>query len=147
VSTPDLESLRATLVGMPLPGGSFEVPPYRAWISHAAMNSPTIQAGTLHPVWILLGSLQGMGVPMDYFAHLVAADPSTAVLGEITVEQYRALEDSRAYSVVGRISNIERRTGRRGILDFLDFQLEVFDAEERVASSTQTFIFPRQDTA
>jgi hypothetical protein len=147
VSTPDLESLRAKLVGKPLPGGSFEVPAYRAWISHAAMNSPAMRAGVLHPVWIVLGSLHGMGVPMDYFAHLMTADPATAVLGEITVEQYRTLEDSRAYSVVGQISKVERRTGKRGVLDFLDFQLDVFDAEQRVASSTQTFIFPRQDTA
>jgi hypothetical protein len=148
VAIPDLEELRARVVGVRLPGGSFQVPEYERWLSHDAMLAPPLPDGVLHPVWILLGVLRGMGTSIEDLVGLVDADPEDGVLfGETTLDQHTPLRAGVAYAVTGRVTDVQRRTGRRaGTMDLLTFELTVHEPAGTVAAvSVQTFIILRSE--
>jgi hypothetical protein len=148
MTVPDFDELRAQLVGRTFPGGTFRVEEYERWLSHDAMRSPRIAGAVLHPVWVMLGALRGMGLTIDELTALAGAghDDGT-VFGETLLEQHRPLEAGVDYSVRGGIAEFVRRVGRRaGTMDMMTFRLELVDASDHVvAVSEQTFIFPRRD--
>lgn len=146
LAIPEIEELRASLVGHELPGGTFSVAPHERWLSHEAMKSPALAEPELHPVWILLGCLRGMGVSIDELVALAGMEPDSGVLfGETEVDQRLPLRAGIDYRVRGGIVDIERRHGRKaGIFDVMTFAMEILDPSgEVVAANSQSFILMR----
>jgi hypothetical protein len=148
MTMPDIDVLRQRLVGHSFPGGVFRVESYERWLSHDAMRSPVIAGTALHPVWVMLGALRGMGLTIDELTALgeAGAEDGT-VFGETLLEQRRPLQSGVEYTVRGGVTDIVRRVGRRaGTMDMMTFRLELQDPTGRTAAvSEQTFIFPRKD--
>lgn len=147
---PLFEQRRARLVGYRFPGGEFRVQPHERWLSHDAMLSHDIPEPTLHPSWILLGGLRGMGMSIDDLIRLADSDPEAGVVfGEAELEQYEPLVADRRYLVTGEITDMRRRTSQRaGVIDLLDFRLDIrTEAGDLAASHTETFVFPRSEGA
>lgn len=145
---PDVTRLERQVVGHRLPGGSFEIAEYERWLGHDAMLAPSLPPGLLHPVWILLGALRGMGVSTEELIELAEGAPDDGVLfGETTLEQHIPLQAGLRYAVTGQVTGLTRRTGRRaGIMDLLTFELSLSDPDGALAAvSTQTFIIMRAD--
>ena len=150
MSEPDdiFEARRERLVGYRLPGGEFRVQPHERWLSHDAMLNPGIPEPLLHPSWILLGGLRGMGMSIDDLIRLADSDPESGVVfGETELEQFRPLVADQRYLVSGEITDLRRRTTQRaGVIDLLDFRLDIRnESGELVASHTETFFFPRSE--
>lgn len=143
---PDLARLRQRVVGHRLPGGSFEIADYERWLGHDAMLAPALPPGVLHPVWILLGALRGMGVSTEELIGLAEATPADGVLfGETTMEQHTPLRSGVPYRVTGAVTGLDRRAGRRaGTMDVLTFELSLTDPDGALAAvSTQAFLIMR----
>ncbi len=146
----DADALRERLVGRPFPGGTFTVPEHERWLAHDAIQAPELPAPLLHPVWILMGALRGMGMALDDLIELAEATPEDGVLfGETEIEQRTPLRSGVAYSVVGEITEVVRRQGRRaGPFDVLSFELRIAEPSGAVAAvSRQSFVFPRRAEA
>jgi hypothetical protein len=144
----DAEELRRRLVGHRFPGGSFRVAEYERWLSHDAMQAGDLQPPVLHPVWILLGALRGMGITIEELIELADATPEDGVVfGETTLDQRRPLERDVDYAVRGEIVDVQRKQGRRGPFDLVTFELQLDDATGPVAVNRQTFVFPRAEAA
>lgn len=146
---PELAELRARLIGHEFPGGEFSVEEHERWLSHEAMKSPPIKPPLLHPVWVLLGSLRGMGMTIEELVALADVSPDGVLFGETELEQLEPLRTGVRYAVSGRIVSLERRQGKRaGTFDVLAFRMEISgtgDDEGRLAaSSTQSFLIMRQ---
>ena len=99
---------------MHFPGGTFVVEDYERWLSHDAMQAPTLPDGVLHPAWIVLGALRGMGITLDDFIELAGATPDDGVVfGETDYEQHALLRSDTEYTVRGGIASVTRREGKR----------------------------------
>lgn len=147
---PDLDRLRQKVIGHRLPGGDFEVADYERWLGHDAMLAPPLPDGVLHPVWIMLGALRGMGVEIDELVGLAEARPEDGVLfGETTLEQRVPLRSGVRYTVTGEVTDLTRRVGRRaGMMDLFTFELSIHDPDGALAAvSRQTFVIMRSGGA
>ena len=132
------------LVGHRLPGGSFRVEHYERVISHAAVGAPAIDVPWLHPVWVMLGALRGMGIDLGHVFALASASEDGVLFGEAELEQFEPLRAGVEYQVQGRVADMVRRQGRRaGPFDLLTLELEILDGESRVAVARQSFVIPR----
>jgi hypothetical protein len=141
----DFDELRRRVVGRPLPGGTFSVAEYERWLSHDALQSPPLPDGVLHPVWVLLGALRGMGLTLEELT-AIADGGEGSLFGETELEQREPLRSDVVYSVRGSITDLVRRQTRKmGIVDFLTFRLEILEPGGALAAaSTQVFILPRE---
>jgi hypothetical protein len=142
------EARRERLVGYKFPGGEFRVQPHERWLSHDGMRSVDIPEPILHPSWILLGGLRGMGISIDDLIRLADSEPDAGVVfGETELEQFEPLIADQRYLVSGEITDLRRRVSQRaGVIDLLDFRLDIKnEAGDLVASHTETFAFPRGD--
>lgn len=141
------ESFRERVVGTRFPGGVFTVEEYERWLSHDAMHAPALPDGMLHPVWVLLGALRGMGLTTDELTAIADAGAHDGTLfGETELEQLQPLRAGVAYTVRGGVTDLVRRDSRRaGRIDLMTFRLEIVTPDGEVAAvSVQTFIFPRR---
>ena len=144
---PSIADLEQRLVGHAFPGGTFVVEDYERWLSHDAMQAPALPDGVLHPAWIVLGALRGMGITLDDFIELAGATPDDGVVfGETDYEQHALLRSDTEYTVRGGIASVTRREGKRaGAFDVIVIELTVEDpAGAAVAVSRQSFIFFRE---
>ena len=151
----EFDSLRERIVGYELPGGTFDVAEYERWLSHDALKSPRLGAGILHPVWILVGALRGMGISTEQLLEVAGARTDDGVLfGETTLRQSRPLLADTTYQVEGEITSLTRRQGQRaGVMDLMVFVLRILDpqdgdpADRVIAEASQTYILMRGQTA
>jgi hypothetical protein len=144
---PSIADLEQRLVGHALPGGTFVVEDYERWLSHDAMQAPELPDGVLHPAWIVLGALRGMGITIDDLIELAAATPDDGVVfGETDYEQHAVLRSDTEYTVRGGVKSVTRRDGKRaGAFDVVVIELVIEDRAGVVAAvSRQSFIFFRQ---
>ena len=143
--------LRSRLNGLALPGGTFHVAGHERWLSHEAMQSPAVEAPFLHPVWILLGGLRGMGLTLEALMDLARPGPGdTTLLGETEVEQHVPLRADVDYTVTGSVAGLTRKKGQRsGTLDIMTVRLEISEpvSGELVAASRQAFLITRRADA
>ncbi len=92
--------MRDRVIGLRFPGGTFRVEEYERRLSHEAMKSPPIAAPYLHPVWILLGGLRGMGLTTEELVAIAGVGSSDGTLfGETEVEQLAPLQAGVDYAV------------------------------------------------
>jgi hypothetical protein len=135
--------------GKAVPGGTFRVEEYERVISHDALAAPPLEPPLLHPVWAILGALRGMGTDLaDVFA-LVDASEDGTLFGEAELEQLRPLRAGVDYAVLGGVTDVVRREGRRaGAFDVLTLRLEIVEpGGESAAVVSQAFIIPRGQDA
>lgn len=138
--------LERRLTGHAFPGGTFVVEEYERWLAQDAMQAVVPVAPLLHPVWVVLGALRGMGVTIDELMELADARPTDGVVfGETELRQVTPLRADASYRVRGGVTSIVRRTGKRaGVFDALTFELEILDPDGALAAvSSQTFIIRR----
>jgi hypothetical protein len=147
VNDDGFDELRSRVVGTQLPGGTFSVAEYERWLSHDAMQSPPLPDGLLHPVWVLLGGLRGMGMTLEELTAIADAGQGT-LFGETEIEQLQPLRTGVVYSVRGAITDLKRRESQRlGLMDLMTFRIEILDpAGDTAAVSIQVFILPRRGT-
>jgi hypothetical protein len=144
---PRITDLEQRLVGRPFPGGTFVVEDYERWLSHDAMQAPPLPAGVLHPAWIVLGALRGMGLTIDELTELAGATPDDGVVfGETDYEQHALLRSDTEYTVRGGVTSVTRREGKRvGAFDVVVLELTIEDPDGALAAvSRQSFIFFRE---
>jgi hypothetical protein len=144
---PSIADLERRLVGHAFPGGPLVVEDYERWLSHDAMQAPPLPAGVLHPAWIVMGALRGMGVTLEELIELAGATPEGGVVfGETDYEQHAPLRSDSPYTVRGGVASVTRREGRRaGTFDVLVIELTIEDGDGApVAVSRQSFIFFRE---
>ena len=78
------------------------------------MQAPPLPAGVLHPAWIVLGALRGMGITLDELIELAGATPDDGVVfGETDYEQHDLLRSDTPYAVRGAVTSVTRREGKR----------------------------------
>jgi len=143
---PSVADLEQRLVGHTFPGGTFVVEDYERWLSHDALQSVPLPDGVLHPVWIVLGALRGMGITIDDLIELAAASPDDGVVfGETDYEQHALLRSATEYTVRGGITSVTRRKGKSaGVFDVVVIELTIVGADGAIAAiSRQSFIFFR----
>jgi hypothetical protein len=144
-----LQELEA-LVGTPFPGGSYTIEPYRHWLFVDASGAEPGRTGVAHPMEVYYGALAGMGLSVDELFALVGASADDGpMFGEATIELRSQLEIGATYTVSGSIVDITRKEGRKaGVFDIVTFRLELADERGSLAAvSTNSFIFPRRETA
>jgi hypothetical protein len=149
VSAGGFAELEARLVGHPFPGGTFLVEEFERWLSHDGLQAPDIPPPTLHPVWVVLGALRGMGMTIEQLIELADATPDDGVVfGETWLEQHRPLQAGVEYTVSGGVTSLVRRQGKRaGLFDVLTFELELCEpGGETAAVSSQSFVIRRGRT-
>jgi len=136
------------VVGRPFPGGSYTIEPYRHWLMTDAVGGPATSTGEASAMEVYYGALAGMGMTVDGLFALVGASAADGpMFGEAEIEQRRPLQIGATYRVSGAITSVQRKHGRRaGVFDIVEFRLELTDERgEHVATSTNSFIFPRRD--
>jgi hypothetical protein len=145
-SSPDVDDLRAALVGHQFPGATVSIDPYEAWLGHEAMCVPHRADGVLDPLWILVVGLRGMGVGIGGVIELGHLGPGDGVLfGGLGLEQHVPLRVGVAYRVSGAITGVERHTGKRaGVFDQVTFALDICDEIGALhARASNSFLFRR----
>lgn len=145
MSDAEFAELRDRVVGTLFPGGTFTVAEYERWLSHEAMQSPPLPVGVLHPVWVVLGALRGMGLTLEELTAIADAGEGN-MFGETEFEQREPLRTGIVYSVRGAVTDLARRETRTmGRIDLMTFRIEIIDpAGAVVAVSVQVFILPRR---
>ncbi|MFN8224796.1 MAG: hypothetical protein U0R50_16300 [Gaiellales bacterium] len=146
MTSPGIAELKRSLEGHVFPGGEFVVEDYERWLSHDAMQAAPLPEGVLHPVWILLGALRGMGVTLDELIELGGSSPDDGVVfGETDYEQHAPLRTGVTYRVSGGVKSVTRRAGKQGgVFDVLVVELRIDEAGGAPAAvSRQSFIFFR----
>jgi hypothetical protein len=139
----DFEALQARVVGYQLPGGVFTVADYERFLSHDAMKSPKLPAGVLHPTWVLLGALRGMGMTMEEVSEVAGATEDDVVMfGQSTIDQLVPLRSEISYTVAGEIRSLTQKQGKRGgTMHSYEVELTISTADgQRCAVSSQTFL-------
>lgn len=143
---PDVDDLRAALVGYRFPGATVRIDPYEAWLGHDAMCVPHHDGGLLDPLWILVVGLRGMGIGIGGVIELGRAGPDDSVLfGGLELEQDVPLRASADYRVSGAITGVERHAGKRaGVFDQVTFTLDIrAETGMLAARATNSFLFRR----
>jgi hypothetical protein len=138
----------AHVAGHRFPGGRTSVPGWmnRLWCDAVAAATDT--APTVHPVLVYYAAVEGSGVTFaDIFALLDGTLESGIMVGEQRLDLRAPVEVGREYAVEGGIVDVERKEGRRaGVFDIATFELRLLadGADEPVAVSTTSFVFPRR---
>jgi hypothetical protein len=143
------DDLRARLVGLEFPVGSFEVPGYEDWIARVCVGAPPSADGLLHPGSVLWGALRGSGFDLDRIIGLCGASWDDGVLfGETSVEQLRPMCAGVRYAVRGRFLDVERRAGRQiAEFDLVTYEMRIELEDVLVGRCTNAFVIPRRSAA
>lgn len=147
---PDLDMLRARLVGLAIGGEPVTVRPHEGVIGHRALGWSADDDPNLHPVWATLLGLRGMDLSFERLFELAEGSAEDGIyFGEAGVELRRVLEVGSTYRVSGQITDLVRRRGRKaGTFDVLTFELYLRTQEGEVAATaSNSFVFVRRDAA
>ena len=143
---PDVDELRAVLVGHRFPGATVRIEEYEAWLGHDAMCVPHRDDGRLDPLWILVVGLRGLGIGIGGVIELGRPGPADSVLfGGLELEQEVPLRTGVDYRVSGAITGVERHVGQRaGVFDQITFTLDIRAGTGGLAArATNRFLFRR----
>ena len=142
----DIEVLRAELLGRALPEGSYAVQDYEAWLTADVLGSPELPAGTLHPMFLFIAGMCGVGYSVqDLFdlAHCAAQDGP--MIGETDIVQHRSLRVGERVTVRTEVVGVDRKQGGSGTFDLVKVQHTVIDAGGLlVGAVADTHVFPRK---
>jgi hypothetical protein len=143
------EELNA-LVGTPFPGGTYTAEPYVNWLTCDCVLAPELSAsGAAHPLLFYLAAQAGIGLSLtELFALCRGSSEDGPMLGEWGMEVNRPVQVGADYAVVGGITGVVRKTGRKtGVFDIVRFELQLrstADSAEPDAIVHSSFIYPRR---
>lgn len=142
----DLDELRRRLVGLELPVGTYRVPPHEAWLTADAFGSPPLPDGSLHPMFVFLASLAGVGYDIPHLWDLAGVTTDDGpMIGEMDLEQHRALRVDEVLTVHSTITDVVRKQGASGTFDALTVEVRLVDESgATVGRVRNTHIYPRR---
>ena len=137
------------LVGTQIPGGSYRIRPEDHAKAVAAVHAGDWEFDVAHPMYAHLANHCGMGWELTEFFELVGADLDSGVMyGQGVLTYHRPIRIGVDYEVRGHIASAERKSGSRaGTFDLVTLHLELVDDDGLVATSDETFVFPRGEDA
>lgn len=134
-------------IGRPLPGGTYTIEPWKAWLTHDAVLAPEDRE-VAHPIFVFLAATGGMGLSWDeLFAWFGSSSADGPMFGDCQMEFIRPLLIGSTYQVSGVIESVVRKHGRRaGVFDLVNYLLELHDDEgQLVATCRNSLVLPRRD--
>jgi acyl dehydratase len=149
---PFTEDELAARVGRELPGGTYTIEPWRAWlVADAVLAEPPAlkdaEGQVAHPLFAWLAATGAMGITWDeLFSWFGATAADGPVFGEHETTLHRPLRIGATYRVSGRIVSAERKVGRRtGPFDVVGYALDLHDTGGgHVATCWNSIVFPRR---
>ncbi|MEM7610412.1 MAG: hypothetical protein AAF270_01960 [Pseudomonadota bacterium] len=135
------------LIGYTLPVGSYRVALHESWLANDAMYAAQSDVTTLHPMFLYFAAIRGMGLTLEELFALFGASASDGpMLGETEISQERSMHVDTAYTVHGKIADVQRKHGARvATMDLVtvDFEIRLGDSEP-VGRVGSVFVFRRQ---
>jgi hypothetical protein len=144
MTAPGFESLPGT----PLTEGTFLIAPEdEALVQEVVGGEAGIDAGA-HPLWAYIAPQRGIGTSVAEICRLADFDVNDGpMLGSSHLEYHGQLQLGVTYRVTGEVIGIERKQGRIGTFDVLEFREDLLDGDDAlIASSTSTYILPRRSS-
>lgn len=144
MTAPGFESLPGTA----LPEGTFTISPEDAQRVIEVVGGDPPRGGEAHPLWAYVAPQRGIGISVGDICRLAEFDIADGpMLGSSHLEYHAPIEVDVPYRVTGEVLGIERKHGRSGTFDVLEFREELRSQDGRtVAASTSTYILPRKET-
>jgi hypothetical protein len=142
---PSLESLRESLVGRALPGGSIRIERHESAIADHAVRATDDAGAVAHPIWFVIASLRGMGITVEELCELCGqAEGDTLLFGGVEVEQRVALEVGAEYVTDASVVGVERKTTRSGnLIDSVSVVVRMRAGTELHGDVTSHYLFKR----
>jgi hypothetical protein len=137
------------LPGTPLPEGTFTITGEDdARVLHVVGGTARGDSEA-HPLWAYIAPQRGIGISVADICALADFDVNDGpMLGSSHLEYHGTIEVGVPHRVTGEVLSIERKQGRSGVFDILEFREDLrTEAGERVASCTSTYILPRRETS
>lgn len=144
MTTPGFESLPGTA----LPNGTFTITAEDEQRLLAVVGSEPSPCGEAHPLWAYVAPQRGIGISVAGICKLADFDVNDGpMLGSSHLEYFGRIEVDVPYRVLGEVLGMERKHGRTGTFDVLEFREELRSPDGRaIAASTSTYILPRRET-
>src|SRR5579875_902865 len=118
------------LPGTPLAQGSFTITDEDERRVIEVIGGETPGAGQAHPLWAYIAPQRGIGTSVAEICALADFDVADGpMLGSSHLEYHRPLRVGVPYRVTGEVLGIERKSGRIGTFDILEFREELYGAE------------------
>jgi hypothetical protein len=134
------------IVGTEFPGGNYTIEPWEHRLFCDAILAEEPPNGVAHPLYVYHASRAGMGLSLaELFALCLANPVDGGMFGEHREEIFRPLKVGATYQVSGRIVDVERKRGRSGTFDIIEFELALSDDATAIATSSNRWMFPRKD--
>jgi hypothetical protein len=137
-----------SLVGQPLPGGSYTLAGHENWLGHDALYSQPEERP--HPVMAFVAAQRGLGVTVAELFRLWGTEMSDGpMLTESTLEFPGEFRAEVEYEVRGTVESVVRKSGRTlGDFDLLTARFELAEpGGVPVAVVTNTYALPRRAEA
>ena len=134
--------------GYAFPGGTTTVEP---WFNHLWCDAVCADetAPYVHPMLVYYAAVEGSGVTFQDIFDLFDGSPESGIMvGEQSVDLRAPVLIGQEYEVSGGLTDVQRKSGRRaGTFDIASFALELRapGSPEVVATTTTSFVFPRQE--
>lgn len=136
-----------TLPGTPLPEGTFTITAEDERRVLEVIGGQPSADGVAHPLWAYIAPQRGIGISVADICTLADFDVEDGpMLGSSHLQYERPIQIGVTYLVTGEVLSIERKHGRIGTFDLLEFREHLLDLDDGglVASSTSTYVLPRR---
>jgi hypothetical protein len=145
MTAPGFESLPGTQ----LPEGTFTITDEDEQRVLEVVGGQPSAPGEAHPLWAYVAPQRGIGISVADICQLAGFDVNDGpMLGSSHLEYPGRIEVGVTYHVTGEVLSIERKQGRSGTFDILEFREELHSPDgETVAASTSTYILPRRESS
>ena len=142
----EIERLES-LVGYELPVGEYCIAVSEHERTVGALHRKDYDYEVAHPIYAHLAPHCGMGLTLDEFFKLLDFPlDGGALYGEGDLTYHQAMHVGVKYVVKGQVASVERKKGiRTGIFDLVTLRLELFDVDELVVTSLETYVLPRKN--
>jgi hypothetical protein len=141
MAVPQFEALPGTR----LPGGTFTITDEDERRVRQVIGESSKVSGEAHPLWAYIAPQRGIGISVGDICKLADFDVNDGpMLGSSHLEYHRPIRVGVPYRVTGEVLSIERKQGRIGTFDVLQFREQLrSESGDLVAVSTSTYILPR----
>jgi hypothetical protein len=131
------------LAGTVLPEGTLTISQADDQTLSALVGARQLAGPAVHPVWLLVALVNGLGVPIaDVYAMVGCRMEDGPMLGECDLSIDRPLEVG-TYRVLGDILDIERKTGGSGTFDVMRMRIRLANDSGVAATCVALQIVPR----
>ena len=139
---------RQKLVGTVLPEGSFTIDPEDHRIFCDAVFAEGWTGDVAHPMFLHLVAHCGKGPLEDFFELIGTRLEAGVTFGQGQLDYHAPLRIGATYRVITEIAEVERKQGRRrGPFDVVTCHIDVFDGDELVGRSRESYVVPVREEA